>query len=176
MNSLPDDLRSRWRMMIFLPMKNCVRIKAFVIRGNIGWDINYHKHMLWRCPRRAVRNLPITAVLRKARRTLSLWASLEDAAVMVAAGWQCQLNKCPWRVVGKGTNRLEPQTQCLVMAVDGFAQWVPLDMAGSPGYYTSRCPSVMFLGRCCCQRLRARTHVRSLRFDFGTNRRTNDRN
>jgi len=36
-------------------------------------------------------------------------------------------------VAGKGTNRLEPQTQCLVMATDEFAQWVPLDMAGSPG-------------------------------------------
>lgn len=115
--------------------------KTLETRRNIVRDVNcYNVHMRCDDTLAAVLNLSITAILRRVRRTPSLSVSPEAAA---AAGWQCRFNKCPWRVVGMGTNRLEPQTQCLVMATDGFSQWVPLDMAGSPGYYTSRCPSVI---------------------------------
>lgn len=109
----------------------------------------------WRCPRWSS-GLSITAILKRARMTPSLSISPENAAA--AAGWQCRFNKCPWRAVCKGTNRLEPQTQCLVMAANGF----PFDVAGSPGTcYTSRdAHSLCFTGTVAgsVPSVRARSH------------------
>lgn len=88
----------------------------------------------------AIFGLSITAIPKGARVTLFLSISPENAV-----GWRCRFNKCPWRAVGKGTNRLEPQTQCLVMADDGSRATVsPLDVAGPPGCCTSRCHSLCF--------------------------------
>lgn len=79
---------------------------------------------------------------------------------------------------GKGTNRLEPQTQCLVRATDGFAQRVlPLGLAGFPGPVLREAHSL-------CTAIPTAAAVASvvyaraitIRFDFGANRRTNDRN
>ena len=66
-------------------------------------------------------------------RPLSLSLSLSLCACRPGAlSNRCRFNKCPWRVVGKGTNRLEPQTQCLVMVSDGFVQCPPaLPVPGS---------------------------------------------
>lgn len=107
------------------------------------------------------RSPSITAIPRRARMTPSLPISPENAA----AGWQCPFNKCPWRAVGKGTNRLEPQTQCLVMAQPTVSRNpVPLRRGRFPrNLLYARCPFVMFHGYYCCRqrpsvRARARLH------------------
>lgn len=87
---------------------------------------------------------------------------LENA---VAAGWQCRFNKCLRRAVGRGTNRLEPQTQCLIMVADDLAQRVPPSMwqvpqvaipRAMPIRYVSRLPLPPAVRR--CVRARARLH------------------